>query len=339
MSIILMRPATSATEHINADPQLHDLAIPVQSVGQVIAAGILGNRDIKLEEAIRSNVPFVLDPKNGDNGTELMPWSHQLHDVQMIERTNDIVRRITARHEGLNPMSEIEMDFKAQRIVSHVKEHIVKHGLHIYSQKWLFDSARQLSDRLSLLKTMANLHYGPQSATTAIASGLMPPLPAYSVPDFVRMLDSSWKGVGFQVENRDPRGWIASRQPYLVEFPLPNVAAGKTSRTDRIDRWGQGESIFLGLGFMLVDLDEQFDQFRVVTPMLTATRTKLESPRYTKQYILKSYSRVYRKEYKQLADLLHHSGRTKVARLEVCPKCNAIFSKHHQGLAHANCTN
>lgn len=337
MSNILMRPATSATETIHADPELRDLAIPVQSVGQVVAVGILGNKNIKLEEAVRYKVPFSLDPKNSDDGTELMPWPHQLHEAPMVERAKDIIRRIVARKKGVQPMSEIEMEFKAQRMVSHIKDHIIKDGLHIYSQKWLFDAVRPLQDRLGLLKAMANPYSGAQSATTAIASGLMPALPASSVPDFVRMLDASWIGVSFQVENRDVHSWIASRQPYLVEFPLPNVAAGKASRTDQFSRWGAGESIELGLGFMLVDLDQQFDQFRVVTPFLTARRTKQEVPRYVKQYILKSYSRIYAKEYAQLADLLRNPGRTKVARLEVCADCGIIFSKHHQGLAHTSC--
>lgn len=336
MTIILMRPATSATEAINADPKLRDLAVPVQSVGQIITAGILGNSDTRLEEAVRYKVPFVLDPKNRDDGTELMPWPHQLHDVPMVERANDIIRRIVARKEGVEPMSEIEMDFKAQRMVSHIKDHIVEDGLHIYSQKWLFDSSRPLNDRLGLLKAMANPYSGAQSATTAIASGLMPTLPAYSIPDFVRMLDASWRGVSFSVKNLPD--WIATTQPHLVEFPLPNVAAGKTSRFDRIIRTGNSTTIELGLGFMLVEHDQQFDQYRVITPMLNA-RLGHEQVRttYTKAYMLKTYTRVYAKEYKQLADLLRNPGRTRVARLKVCADCGAIFSKHHQGLAHTSC--
>jgi hypothetical protein len=211
------------------------------------------------------------------------------------------------------------------------------HGLHVYSQKWFFDSSRTVSDRLGLLQAMANPYLGPQSASTAIASGLMPSLPAYTVPGFVRMLDASWKGVSFQVTNRNLRDWIALRRPYLVEFPLPNVAAGKTSRTDRINKTGAGESIELGLGFMLVEVDEQFDQFRVVTPMLSARRTKQQQEPYSKLYILKSYSRSYVKEHKQLADLLRNPGRTRVARLQVCSNCGTVFSKDYQDLAHPSC--
>lgn len=336
MTIIVMRPATSATEDINADSKLGDLEIPVQSVGQIVTAGILGNSVSRLEEAVRHKIPFVLDPKNSDDGTELMPWSHHLHDVPMIERARDIVRRIDARKGDADRATEVELEFKAQRVVSYVKDHIVKHGLHVYVQKWLFDTSRPLNSRLGLLQTLANSYAGPQSASTAIASGLMPALPAYSVPGFVRMLDASWRGVSFSVGN--VRDWIATTKPYLVEFPMPNIIASKSSRFDRIIRTGNSTAIELGLGFMLVEFDERFDQFRVLSPMLQARHVKDQlQTTYTRTYLLKSYTRVRAKAYKQLADLLRAPGRTRVAQLQVCPTCGTVFSKDYAALAHTSC--
>jgi len=338
MPKIHMRPAASAIAAINADSELKNLEISVQSIGQVVIAGILGTSVSRLEEAVRYNIPFVLDKANRDDGTELMPWQHQLNDAAMVQRASEIVRAAAAKKSNLGHMSSVELDFTAQRVVSHVKDRIIEQGLHIYPQKWLFDTSRPLNDRLSLLKAMTNPHFGPQSASTAIASGLMPRLPAYSVPDFVRMLDASWIGSTFQVPNRNLHDWIALREPYLVEFPLPSIAAGKAARTDSISRSTGSEKIEFGLGFMLVEVDEKFDQFCVVTPMLFAHRTAAESvPKYSKGYVLKSYSRAYAKEYKQLADLLRNPGSTKVARLLVCPDCGAIYSKDHVGLPHTSC--
>lgn len=330
---ILMVVTKSAAKAIEAD----GVDISIQHLSQIVTAGLLAYGVSKLEEAIRHKVPFVLDPANRDDGTDLMPWPHQLHDTPMIERTMGILRSKDVLVDDTDPSYQADLE-KAKRIVWHVKDHIIKHGLHVYSQKWIFDSSRPLNDRLGLLHAMANPSSGPQSASTAIASGLMPPLPAYSVPNFVRMLDPSWIGSTFQVTNRNLRDWIALRKPYLVEFPLPNVAAGKSARTDRISRWDGGQKIELGLGFMLVEVDQDYDQFRVVTPMLFAGRTTQEpAAKYSKGYILKSYTRVYAKEYKQLADLLRNPGRTKIARLQVCADCGMIYSDEHSDLAHASC--
>jgi hypothetical protein len=340
MAIIAMRAATSATDAIKAE----DIHIEVQQTGHLVALALLGNGVTRMEDAVRRKVPFVIDATNTDDGTALMPWTHQLHDEPMVKEAKEILRRA---HEGSGATetlseseSEIELDFKAQRVVSHVKEHIVHHGLHVYTQKWLFDSGRTLDERFELLRAMTHPTFGPHSASAAIANGHMPPLPAYSVPEFVRMLDTSWTGVTFQVTNRNIRDWIALSRPHLVEFPAPNIEAGKTSRTDRISKTTARESIELGLGFFLVELDKSFDQFRVVTPMLFNGRTKLEpeAAPYTKNYILKSYSRHHVKAYKQLTDLLRSPGRTKVARLQVCTKCGAIFSEDRSDLAHTTCT-
>lgn len=338
MPSIIMRPTTSATDAINADSELKGIKIPVQSTAQIMTAGILADGVTKLEEAVRYQIPFVLDPVNSDDGTSLMPWTHQLHDVQMVERAKQILCRIYGKISGSDSIDDAELDFKAQRVVSHVKDQIIQHGLHLYSQKWLFDASRPLNDRLGLLKAIANTHFGARSATAAIASGLMPALPAYSTPDFLRMLDGSWRGVSFSVGNL--REWIALTEPYLVEFPMPNVAAGKSSRIDEFKKTGTATNIILGLGFMLVTYDKQFDQYVVATPMLYSRREKNQQDvTYGKQYMLKSYTRVRGKEYEQLADLLRGKGRTPVFRLKACPKCGAICSDDRPDLAHTLCAN
>jgi len=336
MAIIAMRAATSATEAIKAD----GINIEVQQTGHLVAIALLGNAVTRVEDAVRRRVPFVIDATNTDDGTALMPWTHQLHEEPVVKKAKEILRRAHEGSGSTEALDEIELDFKAQRVVSQVQEHIVRHGLHVYTQKWLFDSGRTLDERFELLRAMTHPTVGPHSASTAIASGQMPPLPAHSVPEFVRMLDTSWTGVTFQVTNRNLRDWITLGKPYLIEFPAPNIEAGKASRTDRISKTAASERIELGLGFFLVEVDKTFDQFRVVTPMLFNGRTEQEpeGAPYAKNYILKSYSRHHVKAYKQLTDLLRSPGRTKVSRLQICTKCGAIFSDDRSDLAHATCT-
>lgn len=71
---------------------------------------------------------------------------------------------------------------------------------------------------------------------------------------------------------RGPRGsfadWVAKAAPMAVEFPAPNVTAGRKCRSDRfsIGYWRSAE---LGMGFFLAtDFNEIDDRLNVVTPML-----------------------------------------------------------------------
>lgn len=331
MTIILMRAATSATQAIRSD----GIKIEPEVVGRLIAVGLLGPAVRRLEDAVRLKVPFAHDPANFDDGTTIMPWTNRPHEDAMIDMAKKYLRRSVKLDESPD---EISLEFKAQRVVMHVKEHLISHGVNVYTQMWLFNPGIALNARLDLLRSMAHPNFGPSSATTAIAVGRMPALPAYSVTEWVRLLDSSWRNVGFAVPDRDLKVWIEKCEPDIVEFPAPNIVAGKFCRSDRFYENNAGQGIELGLGFFMVKKDEIYDQYHVVTPYIYNRRNtgQTEVSSYTKSYMFSSY-RNNSKAYKQLDDLLSVPKRKNIVRLQTCSKCGAIFSSERLDLSHATC--
>jgi hypothetical protein len=325
-----MRSATAAAFAIQSD------GIPFEPLlaAQLVKTALLDQAIPKYQEAFRI-IPFVHDTPAGPG--QWTAWDHKLHERSVIDEAKEMLRR--RQHNG-KVLDDISLEAMAVRVAAHIKEQVLHHGLHVYFQKWLFDPSQSLERRLAVLQQMAHPVFGPQSASVAIASGRMPALPAYTVADFVRMLDSSWKRVSFAVPNDDIKGWVAATKPSLVEFPAPNIEAGKAARTDRISVTSDSERIELGLGFFLVEEDAQLDLYRVVTPMLFAGRKTGLIPtgaKYSKNYQYESFSRHHVNAHKQLAMLLRAPERNKIARLEVCANCGTIFSKDRTDLAHAGC--
>lgn len=333
MASILMRAATAGAQAA----QLDGLPLTPETSAQIASAGMLGTGVARFEEALRLNVPFVLDPHK-DSSTDIRPWRLRLNEAVMAEKAEDVLRRAYER-SGAPTLDQTSLRFKALAAVHHIKQAILDHGLHIYSQKWLFDDSQPLERRLSLFQAMEVQPFGPHSASVAIAAGQMPPLPSYTIADYVRSLES-WHQVTFSVPTDNLKTWIGAKKPYLVEFPAPKIEAGHMSRIDRYSKSAVAESIELGLGFFLLTLDEETDQSIVITPMLFGLRPKdkpSSSVVYRKNYQYQSYRGPSDSRHRQLVDLVRAAQHNKLARLDVCAKCGTVFSDNHPGLAHKSC--
>lgn len=332
MANIIMRPATAGALAVQAD----NIPLQPQHASQIICAGVLGNGVSCFEEASRYNIPFVLQAPIKGQEVSQMPQRHQLNERLMAEKAEQIISRVNSKAGIVD--DKITLQFKALSVVQRIQQQVTDHGLVVESQKLLFDASRPLPERMRLFKAMSVDDFKPRRATVAIATGLLPPLPAYTVAGLVRSLDSTWLAVSFSVYEGLIE-WIESHKPMLVEFPLPNIKAGEMARWDHFDSNDYMDRAHLGLGFFLLAFDEERNRFYTVTPSLVAGRLNDGSNapvKYSKQYLYKSYTSV-RTEHHQLVDLMHASGRNKLARLEVCPKCRTIFSKDRADLAHASC--
>lgn len=298
---------------------------------------MLGTGVARFEEARRLNVPFVLDPHK-DSSTDIRPWRHRLNEAVMAEKAEEVLRRAYER-SGTPALDQMSLRFKALAAVHHIKQAILDHGLHVYSQKWLFDDSQPLECRLSVLQAMEVQPFGPHSASVAIAAGRMPALPAYAIADYVRSLES-WRQVTFSVPTDNLKTWIGVKKPYLVEFPAPKVEAAHMARVDRYSKSAMAESIELGLGFFLLTVDEETDQSLVITPMLFGVRPKdkaSSSVVYSKNYQYQAFRGPSDSRHLQLVELVRAAQHNKLARLDVCDKCGTVFSDDHPGLAHKSC--
>lgn len=333
MTIILMRTATAGALAAQAD----NLPLQPQSAGQILCAGLLGDRVARLEEAVRWKIPFVLDdPAHRLNG-EMMAQPHQLNERLMAEKAEKILLRAYEKGGSAVP-DKITLQFRALSAVEHLKRAAHQQGLLVYSQKLLFDASLPLEVRLDLFKSMKVAEFEPHSASVAMAVGRIPSLPAYAVADFVRSLDDTWRPLSFRL-HEGVTSWIAASKPWLIEYPMPNLFAGKMARTDQFNTTGPSETATLGLGFFLLSFDEKLNRFYTVSPYLFASRSRrdMETPmRYSRYYIYENQSSVTT-SYRQLAELKHGAGRKKLPRLEVCSKCGTIFSKDRADLAHSFC--
>jgi hypothetical protein len=332
MANIIMRPATAGALAAQAE----NIPLQPQHASQIITAGVLGNGVSRFEEASRDNIPFTLQAPRKHQDASLMPQRHQLNERLMAEKAEQIILRINSKLGVVD--DNITLQFKALSVVQHLKQQVLDHGFHVYSQKLLFDASRPLADRMKLLKAMSVEDFKPRRATVAIATGRMPPLPAYTVAEFVRSLDNTWRALSFSV-HEGLIGWIESEKPLLVEFPLPNLEAGDAARLDHYNSSSYSDDAYLGLGFFLMSFDEKRNRFYTVTPTLLARRLNDGSASpvsYTKQYEYKSYTLVSR-QHGQLVDLMRESGRNKLVQLEVCSKCRTVHSKDRADLTHASC--
>lgn len=331
MATILMRPATAGAQAAQSE----NIPLQPQSAGQIVCAALMGNGVERLEEAVRLNIPFVLQPPEQGRPADLMPQPHQVNEKLMAEMTEKILSR--AYERGGQSLDKITVQFKALAVVAHLEQQIRQHGLHVYTQKLLFDPSRPLEQRLALLKAMKVEDFETRRASVAIATGLLPELPAYTVAELVRSLDITWRPVSVGL-GQSISAWIEVTKPWLVEFPMPNLEAGAVARTDRYHSTDHVESANLGLGFFLLSHDEARNRFHVVTPALSAGRMKKngDSMRYSKEYHVVGRSSIMT-GYRELMDLVRGVGRKQLSRLEVCPKCGTIFSTERTDLVHAAC--
>lgn len=328
-----MRTATAGAMAAQAD----DLPLQPQSAGQILCTGILGNGVTRLEEAVRLKIPFVLDSPELRRNRDMMAQRHQLNERLMAEKAESILLRAYEKAGRAVP-DKISLQFRALKATEHLKQQVLQQGLQVYSQKLLFDATLPLKVRMNLFKAMKVDEFEPHSASVAMATGRVPHLPAYTIADLVRSLDDTWRAVSFSVAG-GLVSWIEASKPWLVEFPMPNLLASETARMDQFTVSGYGETANLGLGFFLLSFDEKLNRFYTVSPFMSAGRTIRgnETPvHFSRNYIYESQSSLTT-SYRQLADLVHGTGRQKLACLEVCSKCGTIFSKDRADLAHASC--
>jgi hypothetical protein len=346
MTSNVMRVAIASANALRAD----GFDIPPEVTAQLIASGVTGPGISRLEEAVRFKIPYVLDAAGPERDRQLARWDNQLHRGLMIERAKKALRRAEERGKTADPLDDLALDFKAQKIVTYVRDQIVQHGLTVYTQKLAFDPAypRELGQRV--LRGMAQADFGPATATAAAAAGVLPPLPVETIAAAVRRLarmeriPGMWRAGGATLSLGD---WIERDRPFLVEFPSPGLEAGRAAREDYFTNHQLVSE--LGLGFILVAHVDAFRrQYEVVTPMMF-TRRFADRPDQAVEYRMEVLTKVYpwhdqpygdlNRPYEELAGILRDPRRNRVFRLETCQQCGAVAASGHPELEHRHCTN
>jgi hypothetical protein len=346
MTSNIMRVAMATANALRVD----GFDIPTEVTAQLTASGVTGPGISRLEEAIRFKIPYVLDLAGFERDRQLGRWDHQLHRGLMIERAKKALCRAKERGRTSEQLDDLALDFKAQKIVTYVRDQIVHHGLTVYTQKLAFDPAYPREVKQRVLRGMAQADFGPVTATAAAAAGVLPPLPMETIADAVRRLaeieriPGMWRMVG---TTGSFRNWIEQHRPFLVEFPAPNLEAGRTAREDYFTNHQFVSE--LGLGFILVaHVDEFRRQYEVATPMLF-TRRFADRPEQPIEYRMEVLTKVYpwhdkpyhdlNRPYEELARVLRDPKRNRVFRLNTCKQCGAVVASGHPELEHSHCTN
>ena len=321
MTKIAMRVATSAARALQAD----NLPFQPESTAQLVVAALVGSSVSSYEEAKDLDIPFVVDePQSSGSGGRA--WARQLREDVVLERAGKALNRAYERAGKFKP-SKIELEVQKVRAESHVNEHIARHHLYVYTQKLLF-SPRYASIATKVLAGMKHPILGAATASAAIACGLIPAPPSRDMKEHLLFLGPLMaSGIGH------PRAtlssWVAKNQPFVVEFPTPNLEASRDARVDRHFRSGQSMASELGLGFFLVCKDELPDVYVVVTPMLfhrqpLAGASGPWRPEFHKSVVRTHQRTAFKYLQDVLADKKHES-----AQLKACASCGEIYSNDH----------
>lgn len=338
MTSIVMRVAVATSNLL----QSKGVTMQPEVAAQLLASGVVGPGVSRLEEAIRLKLPFVLDPASYERRHQLGRWDHQFHRGLMIERAKKAMRRAHERAQPQETLDDITLDFKAQQIVTYVMEQAVQHGLTVYTQKLAFDPIYPREVKQQVLAGMAQADFGPVTATAAAAVGILPRPPMATVTDAIRHLASMDRIVGL---GGTLAKWVVERSPYLVEFPAPDLEAGRMARQDYFTPHQHYSE--LGLGFILVGQEEFRSQYHVITPMLF-TRRHTNRPTAPITYNTECQRQLYplskvpfidlNRPHEQLTRVLRDPNRNRVFRMDVCKHCGTVFAHGHADLAHTRCT-
>lgn len=314
----------SATAHAFAADKL---PLPsIQICQQLVVTALLGDFVTSFEDTMAKGLPIVIDKSQAaDTRGRPRTWDHQLRDDSVFARAGRALDRARERL-GLSQLPHTEFEFLKLRVSNIVTTQIREQGLFVYSQKLLF-SPSFAAIGMEALKHMKLPELQPTAASVAVATGHLPPLPSRNLKEHLRFLNAQPMR-GFQ----GPQGlfgeWIAKASPVVVEFPAPNLEAGRQCRSDRFTTVYR-PSAELGMGFFLATTYDQIgDRLSVVTPMLFHSAAPDGSPQPWRAQFPSTQIHLDsppRTESPRLRNAMENFG-GQSARLKVCPSCSEIYS-------------
>lgn len=324
MAYPIVLAAQAAAELISADI----LPLSPQTCQNLVTAALVGDAVKNFEDATAKKLPTVTDKAQAADTRGVPPiWSRQLRDDAVAERAGKAMTRALVK-AGLPQPAALEFNFLKLRVAEIVTRQIRERGLFVYTQRLLF-SPEFAKTGLQVLDRMKLPELPPVAASVAVATGEVPPLPSRTLKDHLQVLNSrpmrGWRG---------PRGsftdWVAKAAPIVVEFPAPNVAAGRTCRSDRFSI-GYRRSAELGMGFFLAtDFNQIDDRLNVVTPMLFHSAAPDGEPQpWRVEFLSEQIHRGFtpRDDDSRLQRALDDG-----AQLKVCPSCEEIYSDAREDL-------
>ncbi|WP_431229190.1 hypothetical protein [Burkholderia contaminans] len=318
MAYPIVLVANAAADLILAD----DLPLTPQACQNLVTAALVADAAKNFEDAMAKDLPIVTDKAQAADTRGVPPiWNRQLRDDAVSDRAGKALMRALERSGQPLPPA-LEFDFLKLRVTEIVTRQIRERGLFVYTQRLLF-SPEFATTGMQVLEKMKLPELPPVAASVAVATGEVPPLPSRNLKEHLQFLNTptmrGWRG---------PRGsfadWVAKAAPAVVEFPAPNVAAGRTCRSDRFST-GYRRSAELGMGFFLAtDFDQIGDRLNIVTPMLFHHAALDGNPQpWRAEFLSEQVHRRFtpRDENARLQKAMGESP-----RLKVCPSCAEIYS-------------
>lgn len=318
MAYPIVLAAQAAAELISAD----NLPLTPQTCQNLVTAALVADAAKNFEDATAKKLPIVTDRAQAADTRGVPPiWSRHLRDDAVSERAGKALGRALQRL-GLPLPPPLEFEFLKLRVSEIVTRQVREQGLFVYTQRLLF-SPEFAKIGLQVLEKMKLPELPPVAASVAVATGEVPPLPSRTLKEHLQLLNSrsmrGWRG---------PRGsfadWVAKAAPVVVEFPAPNVAAGRTCRSDRFSI-GYRRSAELGMGFFFAtDFDQIGDRLNVVTPMLFHSTAPDGEPQPWRVEFLSE--QIHRRFTPRDEDSRLQRAMDVGAQLKVCPSCDEIYS-------------
>lgn len=324
-------PTVRVAEAAASDSAASPFLLSAQAFQHLVVAAFMSEDGASSFEDMRAKrLPLVIDEDRARSG---FPdgWSGLLRDDVVYSRAEMALRRAFARQGKCLPTGE-ELKFLKLRVAEVVTRQVRAHGLSVYTHKLLF-SPEFAETGMKVLGAMQVPELPPLVASVAVATGHLPPLPSRDLRGSLDFLASqplrSW---GFRADTFT--SWVQTVQPVVVEFPAPNLEAGRLCRRD--DIWGgeRGHRATLGMGFFLATTHDQLkDRILIVTPLLhyhAAADGTLQPWRveYLRTQIhLRLVTRLQRSRLEKAISV--DGG---AARLKVCPASGVIYSEDRADL-------
>lgn len=327
MASIAVRAAVSAHNEL----QSQGLPFKLQQVQHFVAGALVGNGVKNFESFSKLRIPAAIDAEfAGSTDDSLCTWGRMLRLDVVDERVEKAMIRICG-DEGRPLPEDPDLNAIKLRVSITVADHIRKHGLFVDPQKLLFIPTLA-GVSMSVLKEMKRpdtdeQKFPPAAASSALANGLLPSLPARTLKDNLLYLGNQ-SMIGLGMPSALFAKWVEDNEPVMVEYPAPNIRVGRASRFDHYFVNNASSSAELGLGFFLATRKKQFDgQIAIVTPVLhhkSRSDDDVSRPWYAE--FLKEQVHEKFMPHDDLKRLLAAMENKRSARLKVCPACAEIYS-------------
>jgi len=333
VSSIIMR----ITESASVKARQSGLPIEPLAIAQVAVAALVGTGVNSFEAAVRWKVPFFVSapPYRAHEPESNFPLD------AVFDRSKQMLVRAHGRSAGpleVQSFSEIELEVQATALGVLVIEEVKTAGLSVYTQKLLFAQEFQQRGR-DILKGLVHRGTKVTRASVAIASGMIPPLPSNSTKEHLIFLGPK---ATHKHNNPTFSQWVTKGETLLVEFPMPDMEPSDGARYDYFNAVGRGasrpnpSSAGIGLGFFVVRQERMAPSssypngrpyFHVLTPQLHYSGGE-KTPWSWPQFEANTIHEYFRdpSSYNKFAKQLNSKGRSFIAKLNVCPGCNEIYS-------------